>query len=282
MPLVNEAKLGNELKKQRRPPKRAKKWLYWLAIAFGVLVVAIGGYKVYEAINNSQISAQASANQKADQNKKRHVAEHSDKLDNKDISFDQNSDIPDAKTLQKYRSLPDKLSFDGYVAVPKQSGVSTPINTLQINEGASNKVLAYGAGTLKPNQVMGQGNYSIAAHNFGFGSGRFGFSPMQRAIDVNSEPRAYLSDGKNIYVYQFNKESDKLPGRKSIPYLKGGGVTADSLATDKAVLTMVTCDEPGVWNNSPKNRIVMTAHLIRTIDWNYATDSERNLFPGFK
>lgn len=281
MPLVNEAKLGTDLKKQRRPPKRPKKWLYWLAITFGVLLVAVGGYKGYEAWNNAQIIAQASANQKADQNKNQKVSTHSEKLANKDISFDQNSDIPDAKTLQKYRASSEKMSFDGYIAVPKQKGVSTPIKTLQINEGASNKVLAYGAGTLKPNQVMGQGTYALAAHNVGYGGGSLLFSPMQKGIHVNQEPKAYLSNGKNILVYKFYKESDSVKGRQVISY-EGGGKVADDVANgEDPRLVLTTCDEPGAWNKHPENRIIMTAHLVKAVSFNGATDYEKSLFPAF-
>lgn len=266
----------------KRPFKKPmNKWLKRLWIVVAILTLGIGSVSGYVLINHHQIEQQVSANQKADSKTKHHASTHAEKLANKDISFDQNGDIPDAKTLQSYRNLPEKLSFDGYIAVPKQNGVSTPIKTLQINEGASNKVLAYGAGTIKPNQVMGQGTYGLAAHNVGYGGGSLMFSPMQKGIDVNQEPKAYLSNGKNILVYQFYKESDSVKGRQVISY-KGGGKVADDVTNgEDPRLVLATCDEPGAWNSHPENRIIMTAHLIKAVSFNGATDFEKSLFPAF-
>ncbi|GAK31538.1 sortase [Weissella oryzae SG25] len=271
--------------KHRNPLKKRKKWFKRLAIGTGALAVGflivLGAYKGYEAWNVHQIEAQVSINQKVDAKQSPKVATAANKFANKDISFDQNADIPDAQSLQKYRSLPEKLSFDGYISVPRQAGVSTPIQTLQINEGVSNKVLAYGAGTLKPNQVMGakDHNYAIAAHNVGYGGGKLMFSPMQNGINVNVQPKAYLTDGRNIYVYQFNKESDSLSGRKVISYRNGGGVASDDVAKNQSVITLVTCNEDGTWTNNPEKRIVMTAHLIEQVNKYDASDFEKSLFP---
>lgn len=90
-------------------------------------------------------------------------------------------------------ALPEKLYTRAYITVPRQKGVSQPIMPLMINEGVSDKVLAYGAGTPRRNEMMGQGNFAVAAHNFG--NNKTYFSPMQRRINVNKQPKVYLFNG---------------------------------------------------------------------------------------
>lgn len=267
-------------------PEEHRWWKSPKKIGIGLGVVAVLGlsYYGYDKFNHYQIEQRVSANQKADSGKKHKVASHADKLANKDISFDQNTDIPDAATLQKYRSSSEKLSFNGYISVPKQNGVTVPITPLQINEGASNKVLAYGAGTVNPNQVMGQGRYTVAAHNVGYGGGKLMFSPMQKdsSIDVDKQPKVYLTDMKKIYVYQLNKKSDNPTGKQSISFRNNGKIADDSQVKDGVPeIAMVTCDEDGlVFNWHPEKRLIMIGKLIKTVDVRYATSSEKSLFPA--
>ncbi|GAK31325.1 sortase [Weissella oryzae SG25] len=255
-----------------------KKILIGLGTIVTCLGICVGLYYGYAAFNNYQINQQVSANQKADAKMKFKAATAQEKEKNQDLSFTQNDDIPDAKTIQRYRALPEKLNHVGLVAVPIQKGVTTPIKTTWINEGSSNKVLASGAGTIKGNQVIGIGNFAIEAHTVKFGNNTVLFSPMQHAIDVNKTPKVYLTDGKKIFVYEFYKESDPIKGRQKLDY-SHGEVASDSRVQNDPLVTMSTCDEEERWDTNTKSRIIMTGHLVSQVNKYDASDFEKSLFP---
>ena len=80
-------------------------------------------------------------------------------------------------------------------------GISIPeLNmNLPIFKGLENVALYYGAGTMKENQVMGQGNYSLASHHvFGLtGANAMLFSPLRKP---RREWRFTSRTKKNLYL----------------------------------------------------------------------------------
>lgn len=249
-----------------------------LVISAGVLSlggVGLGGGVAYNHVTVKSASANA---QKAAQAKPAHLASTAT-ISEKSSQLDYGSNnhgIPSAKQLEAYQNLPEKLYGRGFIAVPKQNGVTQPITSLAINEGAGDKVLAVGAGTPRAGENMGEGNFSLAAHNFG--NDETYFSPMQRNVDVNATPKAYLTDGKRIFTYQFNKTSDDVSGRTVVNY-RQGSVLDDSVGKGKAILTLITCDEPGLFTLHPENRLLLRAHLVSSEPINQATEAEKALFP---
>lgn len=86
--------------------------------------------------------------------------------------------------------------------LPVIGGIAIPdlkIN-LPIFKGVGNTSLLYGAGTMKEEEVMGQGNYSLAGHNMtGFTSDlSILFTPLEQA---KSGLVIYVTDKENIYQY---------------------------------------------------------------------------------
>ena len=76
---------------------------------------------------------------------------------------------------------------------------------LQVFEGTSERVLTYGAGTIKPGQNPDSfGNYSLAAHNFYDSSYGTGFSILQTSNNIVGS-NAYLTDGDYVYTYRLAK-----------------------------------------------------------------------------
>ncbi|QYU56716.1 class A sortase [Weissella confusa] len=269
MPLHNEVKQTVVATKKRRP-----RWRKWVVVGGSVLALVTVSAVGYDMYNHHQVKEVSAAFQKQS---KTTIAPTEKLKSVKNLAYgSQNNGIPNATQLKKYRNEPEKLYGRGYIAVPKQEGVTQPISSLPINEGASNKVLATGAGTPVAGEVMGEGNFSVAAHNFG--NGVTYFSPMQKGIDVNKSPKAYLTDGKRLYTYKFNKTSDDVSGRKVVNY-KQGDVLNDSVGHGKAILTMITCDEPGLFTLHPENRLLLRGHLIQSKPINQATASEKELFP---
>lgn len=84
-----------------------------------------------------------------------------------------------------------KMPVIGSIAVPSVH------MQLPILKGVGNAVLAIGAGTMKPNQQLGQGNYALAGHYFE--EKNILFSPLYQAQigDI-----IYVTDMSNVYEYQ--------------------------------------------------------------------------------
>ena len=92
---------------------------------------------------------------------------------------------------------------------------------LPIGIGVSNAILVRGAGTLKPDQKMGEGNYALAGHYMT--NTKILFSPLKR---VKKGAKIIVTDLRNVYTYRtvsnrvINKNNvgviDDLPGRKLI------------------------------------------------------------------
>ncbi|WP_282709300.1 class A sortase [Ligilactobacillus sp. Marseille-Q7487] len=115
---------------------------------------------------------------------------------------------------------------------------------LAIYEGVANINLAHGAGTMKPNQQMGQGNYALAGHHMA--NENILFSPLAKA---KVGQIAYLTDGKKIYKYKLTKRvvvnEDQIQWIDDVPA--------------KKLLTLVTCSssQPGV-----KMRLIFQGELV--------------------
>ena len=91
-----------------------------------------------------------------------------------------------------------KLPVIGGIAIPE----------LELN----NINLYYGAGTMKPDQVMGQGNYSLASHHVfsAKNAENMLFSPLDRA---EKGMKIYLTDKDKVYSYEITEVKRVTPDR---------------------------------------------------------------------
>lgn len=112
------------------------------------------------------------------------------------VTYDGSVEITSTEQLQEYRNdTSQPLYLRNYLSMP-----SLGIN-LQIYEGTSNRVLTYGAGTIKTGQIVDSfANYAVAAHNFSDAQWGHGFSMLQTYPDVYGR-QAYISDGDYVYTY---------------------------------------------------------------------------------
>lgn len=135
--------------------------------------------------------------------------------------------------------------------LPVIGGVSIPelgIN-LPIFKGVSNVSLMYGAGTMKENQEMGKGNYSLASHHiFGVtGAADVLFSPLDRA---QNGMKIYVTDKNNVYTYVIDSveivspESvyviDDVEGRTEVTLVTCTDINATERIIVKGVLESTT------------------------------------------
>ncbi|MBP2623246.1 class A sortase [Streptococcus oricebi] len=120
-----------------------------------------------------------------------------------------------------------QLPVIGGVAIPELS-----LN-LPIFKGLNNAGLYYGAGTMKEEQQMGQGNYALASHHvFGItGANSMLFSPLDKA---KAGMKIYLTDKENIYTYTITTVENVAPDRVDV---------INEAEDGSAEVTLVTCED---------------------------------------
>ncbi|MDY5435982.1 class A sortase [Peptostreptococcus porci] len=151
------------------------------------------------------------------------------KKEKKNISKgDYNFDKVERLNLQTVVNAKNKVNFDnasGAIAIPD-------INlSLPIFDALNNYNLAYGAGTMKENQVMGNGNYALAGHNYP-DSPKILFSPL---VKINQGNVIYLTDFSFIYIYN----------TLSITTIKPTQVDVINDTDGVTELTLITCNDDG-------------------------------------
>lgn len=138
------------------------------------------------------------------------------------------------------------------VAVP-----SVSIN-LPIFKGVDNVSLLYGAGTLFPDQKMGQGNYALASHRAS--NPKLLFTPLE---NMNLGAKIYLTDLENIYTYKAFYKEKVAPDYTQLLNVK----------KNKRIVTLITCgDMEGT------TRLVVQGKLKKVTPMKEATDEMRSAF----
>lgn len=121
----------------------------------------------------------------------------------------------------------------GQVAIPKWN------IDMNIYQGVGNVELNLGAGTMTPNQMMGVGNYCLAAHNMD--DGVTYFSPLYSAKVrgwLGSDTTIMLTDYKKVYYYKVTQSTFITRYRTDLLQDK-----AEYL--NKPVVSLFTCDATG-------------------------------------
>ncbi|MCT0016633.1 sortase, partial [Lactococcus lactis subsp. lactis] len=148
--------------------------------------------------------------------------------------------------------------------LPVVGGIAIPdlkIN-LPIFKGVDNTSLLYGAGTMKEEEVMGQGNYSLAGHNMtGFTSDlSILFTPLEQA---KAGMTIYVTDKENIYQYKIDKISTVTPDHVEVINDTSG----------KTEITLVTCADA-----EATHRIIVKGTYVDKSPFNKATSEMKNAF----
>lgn len=144
----------------------------------------------------------------------------------------------DIETILMANLHKDEITVIGGISIP-----SVNLN-LPIGKGTSNYTLALMAGTLKENQVMGEGNYALAGHHMKRED--LLFSPL---FQVKNGAVVYLTDLRYVYEYQIDeKRTIRATDVEEIEDIEG-----------KKVLTLITCDDYG------KDRVLIRGHFVEKI-----------------
>ncbi|MBC1499611.1 class A sortase [Listeria weihenstephanensis] len=148
-------------------------------------------------------------------------AETIDKNQNRDATFDFASvELPSMSSVVKGATDYDKEAVVGSIAIPSVD------LSLMVLKGTNTANLLAGATTMRPDQVMGKGNYPLAGHHMRNGSMLFG--PL---MDVKEGAKVYLTDLTNLYTYEVTKTE----------VIKDTEVSVID-ETKEPQITLITCD----------------------------------------
>ena len=153
-------------------------------------------------------------------------------VNQKDCDCSQTKDL-NFQAVAKARANKQAVNIIGEISIPAIK------MTIPIATGVSNTTLALAAGTMRPDQQMGQGNYALAGHNMAHGS-KILFSPLYYHAKVGQ--KVYLTDMKHVYTYRIYERKFILATRVD--------VVND---TPEKILTLITCDATGA------NRLMVRA-----------------------
>ncbi|MDT2909335.1 class A sortase [Lactococcus lactis] len=172
-----------------------------------------------------------------------------------------NFDTKNIATINFFDIAKSQLSDNNY---PITGGISYPalgIN-LPVFNGDGDNIMTYGAGTMKANQIMGQGNFALASHHVSNVVGHWAdnllFSPLEHA-KTNQE--IYLTDKRKVYKYRTSKVSIIKPSE--------GNVILDQ-GKEKEI-TLITC------YSDDRFRILVQGKLESVLSYNSKT---KQLFSG--
>lgn len=158
----------------------------------------------------------------------------------KDVSFD----FEDVKDLSLQDVLKAQMNNEDVHSV---GALSVPEVDLQlpILYGVSNTNLAIGAGTLKKDMKIGEGNYALAGHNMN--NNKTLFSPLTKA---KKGMLMYTTNYKRVYTYKITKIFVIQPTQVDVIEDK----------PDKRLLTLVTCNYDG------SKRMIVQGEYVRVQD----------------
>lgn len=204
--------------------KNAKKYrvavIAVFLLAFAVLIV-LSGSSIFNQIRSEKIAANSDryniSNYSAAE-----LKNNLQKTGNFDFSNTHSLDWGIVQKASRAKSLP----VIGEISIPKLD-VHLPIFL-----GTDDNTIATGAGTMKPFQVMGKGNFALASHNLIDTAPKLLFSPLTHA---KTEMKIYLTDKSQIYMYKItNIEVVSVDRTDVIDDLPGENVLTLVLCSDEA------------------------------------------------
>lgn len=146
------------------------------------------------------------------------------------------------------------LDVLGAVAIPDAN-----LNTAVI-KGMSDVAMVSGAGTMFPDQVMGQGNYTLASHHIGYGTDIL-LNNISDSVTVGD--KIYLTDLTNVYVYETFFVEAVNPDQ--VQYIS-------QEVTGNPIITLMTCTA------DLTQRWIVQGNLIETMAFGEAPADVQALF----
>ncbi len=173
----------------------------------------------------------------------------------RDVSFDFDK-VKSLSTEAILRSQVNGKKND----LPVIAGIAIPsVNIrLPIFKGLSNEALLYGAGTLTPDQEMGEGNYTLASHLSD--QPELLFTPLR---NMAIGEKIYLTDLTNVYTYVAVSKETVDP--TAIEVLE--------VVPDKQLVTLITCGDLYA-----QSRLVVQGELVNVVPMSKMTQAASKAF----
>jgi len=157
----------------------------------------------------------------------------------------------DFSTVAKARLNSKDIHVVGQILMP-QSDIHLPIA-----KGVSNEVLALTAGTMRPDQQMGQNNYALAGHHMV--SHTILFSPLYFKTKVGQ--KIYLTNASKVYEYRVSVRKFIAPTDVQVVQ-----------PTKQKLVTLITCDATGA------NRLMIRGTYVKQMAYKQAPLAVRKGF----
>ncbi|MDO4666345.1 MAG: class A sortase [Streptococcus sp.] len=236
---------------QRRRNKKKKKHILINIIAILLIIVAFA--LIFNAPIRNMIMVWRTNQYQVSKVSKEDI----DKNKNSKSSFDFNNvESLSTEAVLNAQWKAQKLPVIGGISIPDVS------MNLPIFKGLDNTGLYYGAGTMKEEQQMGQGNYALASHHvFGItGASDMLFSPLTK---VKNGMKIYITDKEKIYTYVINSVENVSPDRVDV-IDDVEGVTE---------ITLITCEDAAA-----TSRTIVKGALEGEIEYDKAPKEVRDSF----
>ncbi|WP_165002842.1 MULTISPECIES: class A sortase [unclassified Enterococcus] len=225
---------------------RVKRWLVnlllFLLLLVGLALIFNEQIKDYFVKNTGE--KYAITNVTKDELKKNNEKEAS-------FDFDAVESMSTESVMRAQMSRPE-LPVIASIAVP-----SVSIN-LPVFRGLDNASLLYGAGTLSPDQKMGEGNYALASHRAN--NPELLFTPLE---NLELGAKIYLTDLENVYTYKAVFKEKVAPTDTQLL----------DIDEDKKLVTLITCGDMDA-----VTRLVVQGELESVTPMEDATDDMRTAF----
>lgn len=219
-----------------RSRKHKKGLRYWILTSLSIIFAVVGiGLLATPLISDYLLSQKIAAQEKR---LSEITVEEVEANQQAEASFDYN-DVQSLSLESILKASQDsaKVQSIGEIAIP-----SVGIN-LTIAKGVSDLNMSVGAGTLRPDQKMGEGNYPLASHYSSYGGGKLLFTPL---LNVQTGDKVYLTDLKKVYVYETYWIKVVTPDR----------VDLVENVPDEKIVTLITCSD-----GSAAYRLIVRARL---------------------
>lgn len=153
---------------------------------------------------------------------------------------------PSGMTDEQAKKELKKYAEKQIIGIIKAPSVGLEVGVLK---GVLNRTLMLGAGTMRPDQVMGQGNYSVITHRTRRPGLLFSGVPKMKSGQL-----VYITDKETIYTYKVYDRFNVHQSETDVIY------DEVSDKRGKPVLTLVTCFSL----NDPEARVIVHAELVNS------------------
>lgn len=213
--------------KDKTTMKILRKIIFLLLVVSGAILILLPTYSKMKLRDEVQTAVKVIEEVTPEE-----IKENEEKEQPKEIfDFEQVDEISPTATFLDNRPI-DKSLLIGQLVIP-----SLDMN-LCIFKGTTNYNLLRGLGTMKPDDKMGKGNYTLAGHNNGDKKLLFG-----ALMDIKKGAIVRITDKTNIYEYKIYET--KVADSTSLELLEN----SEAEKVGKPIISLMTCDK-GTWTSN--------------------------------